>query len=453
MTKPLQLPTRERRLNALSAYLGDVTSLIAEFEDGPPVTRIRTFSQVAVDDVSAALQVLTEIDGLGVVVHGARGCAGALAAARADRPWAVTNLDQRDTILGADGALARTLRQLHRRHQPWAIVVVATPVVAINNDDIQAVAEELSDELGIPVIELRTDGFRSRVAATGFDVAAQAIAALVQPGHSHRRDLINLLAFEHGPGFVGVAQAIESLGLEINVFPVDAGPTAFAKAAQAALSVAVFEDETDALRRELDRLHGVPFLRLPPPVGAEATRSFVAAIAAATERPAPPSGATGEDVWILNGRRVVVALPPSQALAVVDLVDRFGGELAGLSVDWIDSLHLGGLRAVAAAHPELPLHVAAGQPFELMNWVGRIKPEVVIGTPVTAATANRAGIAAVAVGADDLLGAAGEARLASRLQRLLDGEALKRRFVSPTANYLPGWLKRSPDWHIKREVR
>ena len=149
MIKPLQPPTRERRLNALSAYLGEIESLIAEFDAGVPTTRIRTFSQTAADDVTAALGVAGEIEGLGVVVHGARGCAGALAP-RTDRPWVVTNLNQRDTILGADGALARTLRQLHRRHQPWAIVIVATPVVAINNDDIQAVAEELSDELAIP---------------------------------------------------------------------------------------------------------------------------------------------------------------------------------------------------------------------------------------------------------------------------------------------------------------
>lgn len=453
MTKPLQPPTRERRLDALSAYLGDVGSLIAEFEAGPPVTRIRTFSQVAVDDVSAALRALTEIDGLGIVVHGARGCAGALAAARSDRPWAVTNLDQRDTILGADAGLARTLRQLHVRHRPWAIVVVATPVVAINNDDIQSVAEELSDELGIPIIELRTDGFRSRIAATGLDIAAQAIATLVPPGGARQRDLINLLALERGPGLAGIVQALEGLGLAVNVFPAGAGPVTFARAAQAVLSVAVFEDETDALRRELDRLHGVPFLRLPPPIGAAATRRFVAAVAAASERAAPLHVADTRDFRILNGRSVVVALPPSRALAVAELVDQFGGELAGLSVDWVDSLHLDGLRTVGTAHPELPLHVAAGQPFELVNWLGRIKPDLVIGTPATAATAARAGVAAVAVDADDLLGAAGEAHLASRLQRLLDGQALKQRFAASAASYRPGWLKRSPDWHIKREVR
>lgn len=452
MSKALQPPTRERRLNALSAYLGDVESLIAEFEGGGPATRIRTFSQIAVDDVSAALGVLGEIDGLGIVVHGARGCAGALAA-RTDRPWAITNLDQRDTILGADGVLARTLRQLHRRHRPWAIVVVATPVVAINNDDIQAVAEEVSDELGIPVIELRTDGFRSRVAATGLDIAALAIAALVSPGGERRGHLVNLLALKQGPGLMSLAGQLIALGVGVNVVPAHASQGAIGRAALAAASVAVFDDELDVLGSDLERLHGVPFLRLPPPIGSAATDRFVAEIAEFVALPAPPRSNSDPRIDVLAGRSVIVALPPSQSFGVADLVTTFGGRLAGLSVDWVDELHLGALKSVAARHPALPVHVAAGQPFEFVNWLGRLNPDVVIGTPITAAAAARAGIASVAVRSDDLIGAGADVRLARRIERTLANPALARRLRGSSQGYHAGWLKRSPDWHIKREVR
>ncbi len=452
MDKALQPPTRERRLSGVSAYLGDVAALIAELEAGPPAPRIRTFSQVAADDVSAALRVLADVDGLGIVVHGARGCAGALADGRPNRPWAVTNLGQRDTILGADGVLARTLRRVYERHRPWAIVVVATPVVAINNDDIQSVAAELCDELGIPVIELRTDGFRSRIGATGYDITGAALAALVQPQHNRRRDLINLLAFEQGPGLAAIAQQLVALGLEVNLLPAGAGAEAFAKAAQAVLSVAVYQDEADVLRRELHRLHRVPFLHLPPPIGAIGARRFVDAVAQATERTAPPKGDVDIRADLLGDRRVVIALPPSQAVAVAGLVEQFGGRLAGLSVDWIDSLHVEGLKQLSTAST-LALHVGAGQPFELVNWLGKLEPDLLIGTPDAASTATRAAIPAVAIAGDDLLGAAGEARLATRISRVL--EKARRSFGEgvPTTNYRPGWLKRSPDWHIKREVR
>lgn len=452
MHRPLQPPTRERRLNALSAYLGDIETLIGEFEAGAPSPRIRTFSQVAADDVSAALRVLAEIDGLGIVVHGGRGCAGALAGC-SDRPWAVTNLDQRDTILGADGVLARTLRTLHRRHRPWAIVVVATPVVAINNDDIQAVAEEVSDELGIPIIELRTDGFRSRVAATGIDIAAQAVAALVSPGEGRHDHLINLLAFECGPGVASVAAGLVDLGLGVNLLPAGAGQDALVRASHAAASVALFDDEAEMLGSELERLHGVPLLRLPPPIGAAATHRFAAEIAAFAGLPAPTlPPTTTVPLGAITGRSVVVALPPSQAFAVADLIAAAGGELAGLSVDWIDTLHLAALKTLALARPALPVHIAAGQPFELTNWLGKIRPDLVIGTPVTAAVAARAGLAAVAVRADELLGAAADARLGRRIERALANPALGHR-LGASPDYRAGWLKRSPDWHIKREVR
>jgi nitrogenase molybdenum-iron protein alpha/beta subunit len=450
--KPLQPPTRERRLNALSAYLGDIGSLIAEFESGEPSTRIRTFSQIAADDVSAALRVLGKVDGLGVVVHGARGCAGALPT-NGDRPWVVTNLNERDTILGADGVLARTLRQLHQRHRPWAIVIVATPVVAINNDDIQAVAEELSDDLGIPVIELRTDGFRSRVAATGIDIAAQAIAALVVPGGARRNSLINLLALEQGPGLASLVAQLNAVGVEVNVLPAGAGQQAFGLAAAAAASVALFDDELDVLGIDLERLHDVPFLRLPPPIGHEATHQFITELAAFVGLPQSDSSGAVDVVNPLIGREVVVALPPSQAFAAAQLADSFGGQLVGLSVDWVDALHLGALKAVAERHPELPVHIAAGQPFELVNWLGKLEPDLVIGTPTAAAVAARAGIASVAVESDDLLGAEGEVRLAKRIERALSNPALPRRLAASAQVYQSGWLKRSPDWHIKREVR
>jgi hypothetical protein len=101
----------------------------------------------------------------------------------------------------------------------------------------------------------------------------------------------------------------------------------------------------------------------------------------------------------------------------------------------------------------LPVHIAAGQPFELVNWLGKLEPDLVIGTPTAAAVAARAGIASVAVESDDLLGAEGEVRLAKRIERALSNPALPRRLAASAQVYQSGWLKRSPDWHIKREVR
>ena len=131
-------PTRERRLQAISAWLGKPAALAAEQAAGETVQRIRTFSQATPDDLLAALDLLAGVAGAGIVVHGPRGCAAALAAAAG--PWGVTGLDQRDTIMGSEGAVSRAVLSLHRRHRPGAIFVVATPVVAINSDDARTAA-------------------------------------------------------------------------------------------------------------------------------------------------------------------------------------------------------------------------------------------------------------------------------------------------------------------------
>nr|WP_210313383.1 nitrogenase component 1 [Rhodopseudomonas rhenobacensis] len=444
---------REKRLGAIGAYLGDVAPLVAELLSGQSADRIRTFAQSAPDDLIRALAVLGAIRGTAIVVHGARGCSAALTRFAPQGAWAVTNLDQRDTILGSETILSDTVRALVRRHRPWAVFIVATPVIAINNDDIRAAALELSEELDIPVIEVRTDGFRSRIAATGFDAAAQAVLQLVPPAEQARRDdLVNLLATQAGPGLVALERELQSLGLTVNRLPHAADAEGFRRAATAALSVTVDPDSTAALGDGLAAVHGVPLLRLPPPVGTAATNHFVAAIAAATGRTVP-AGIEASGLETLSGRRVAVAAAPATAFALGDLIVELEGELVGISVDHIDRTHIGALQDFAVKRPDLPLHVADGQPFEHANRLRRLAPDLFIGPADLAALAARSGIPALSIDADELLGYRGVARLARRASRALGNTALVQRLAGGRGDYQPGWFKRSPDWYIKLEVK
>ena len=100
------LAIREKRLQGISAYLDAPAPLLAEFAAGEAVQRIRTFSQVTPDDVTAALGFLGGIRGAAIVVHAPRGCAASLLASAPQAAWAVTGLDQRDTIMGSGPVLA-----------------------------------------------------------------------------------------------------------------------------------------------------------------------------------------------------------------------------------------------------------------------------------------------------------------------------------------------------------
>jgi nitrogenase molybdenum-iron protein alpha/beta subunit len=463
MARKTTLPTRENRLGAISAWLGPAAALAAEWADGGQAQRIRTFTQAAADDIVQALRLLGGIEGAGIVVHGARGCAGLLVFEAPHGCWAVTNLNQRDTIMGSDTALARTVRALYRRHRPWAVFVVGTPVVAINNDDPHAIAGELGDELNIPVLAVRSDGFRSRVAATGFDAAAQAALRLVSGGIAVA-SRVNVVAVTTGPAArAHVAGLLDDLGLEANILPAGAGRDAFTRAGSAALTVSLEPDAGDALERGLEDSHGIARLVLPPPVGLAGTGDWLAAIgqATGTARAArvihqAQAGRLGELVAArpLAGAPVFLALSPAEAFAAVGLVEDLGGRIAGLAVDHMDIRHAGSLAAFAASYPDVPVQVAAGQPFETASLWARQPPGLFIGAPEAAALAAGSGSPAVAVRPGDLLGYRGVALLARQARKALANPSYVRHLAGAAPPpYRESWLRRSPDWHVKREVR
>ncbi len=341
--------TRERRLQAISAWLGAPAALEAEVAAGETVQRIRTFSQATPDDLLAALDLLVGIAGAGVVVHGPRGCAAALVASAPAGAWAVTGLDQRDTIMGSEGAVSRAVRLLHRRHRPWAIFVVATPVVAINSDDPRSAADELAFEVGSPVLVVRTDGFRSRVAATGYDAACQTLLSLVPPA-DEREDVVNLLAGDAETA-AEASVLLAGLGVAVNVLPAGADAAAFARAGRARLSVCLDPDVTGALGAGLEAAHGVALLRGGVPIGLAATRRWLAAVAAASGRPEPLDTGAPDLGQTLAGVRVHLALPPGAAFHAAVLVGELGGTVAGLTVDQIDRSYAEALAAFGRACP------------------------------------------------------------------------------------------------------
>ena len=154
-----------------------------------------------------------------------------------------------------------------------------------------------------------------------------------------------------------------------------------------------------------------------------------------------------------DGIRVHLALPPDVAFAAADLVTELGGTVAGLSVTHVDSSHSEALGAFIRSHPGVTLHVAAGQPFELVNLLAKQHPDLFVGTPELAALAATAGIPAVGLTSAALIGWRGAARLAERAQAALRNSAFVRRLSAAPSPYAAGWLRRSADWHVKQEVR
>ncbi|HSM94207.1 MAG TPA: nitrogenase component 1 [Anaeromyxobacteraceae bacterium] len=455
--------TREKRAGAIAAYAGTAGRLALEAAGSALAPRVRTFAQDATNDLQRALELLRTIEGLGIVVHGPAGCAGTLHGDGPAAPWAVTGLDQRDSIMGGDGRLREAIRRLHAQRGPRAIVVLGTPVVAINGDELQTVTDELSEELGIPIAPILTDGFRSRIGATGHDVAVHGLLKHLLPQRqAAAASRVNLLAVAEGAEEVqGLRRLLLEAGIESRTFPRGASVEGLREIVNAVLSVSVDPDESEYAGQALRQLRGVPYLSPPAPIGAAGTAAWLAAVGeamgldvseVAARQGARLAGAVAR-LAPHAGARVFVSLPAAQAFAVAGLVRELGLSVAGIGVPSIGPAHAGALRAVAAADPGIPVLVGEGQAFEEVNLLRTLGAELLVSRGTAPLHALRLGVPVLDLASVPVLGFDGLEGFAEAARRRLANPALARFFAGGREPYLPGWLSKSTHWFIKHEVK
>jgi nitrogenase molybdenum-cofactor synthesis protein NifE len=460
--------SREKRHDTLGAWLGSHTAAAAEFAGAEVNQRIRTFAQSSHDDLLYALRLLSGFRNSVTVVHGPRGCAAAglyHQLAGSDTRWAVTDLGERDTVMGADGKLRKAVVALHRRHRPEVIFVVANPVVAINNDDIQSVIEELHEELELPIVPIYVTGFASRTAATGYDTALHALLKYLvgPPKNEAWTRTVNLLAVVEEPADRAEAgRLLAKLGLTVNLLPDGADLAAFREAARARLSIPLSPDTPEYLGVILEEKYGVPFVEAPRPVGIGSTGRWLAAVGAALGLDAQAEELRGSEErslkeelgdFSLQGVRVYLGLSASNAFSALELIEELGGEVVGVTISHLDRLHTQRLEELSGRELPLQIHVADGQPFEEVSIVRKLAPDLYIGDAQHLGQIGRLGIPLISLESTGIVGYAGVSRLVRRISLALKNRAYASVLSRTGLPYLDGWFKRSHNWHIKQEVK
>jgi nitrogenase molybdenum-iron protein alpha/beta subunit len=403
-----------------------------------------------------------------IVVHGPAGCAASLRGAGVAGRWLVTSINERESILGADTKLTAAIVQAHRTWSPAAIFVVATPVVAINNDDIETAVIDAREELGIPVVPVYTDGFRSKVSATGHDVGVHALIKHVLPSQPRPRgDHINLIAVAESRRNVdGLRGLLAELGLHAQVFPRFARIADAQRVIEARLSVAIDARTASYAGDLLEQLYEIPFLRLPPPVGILATSRWLDAIADATghETQCPDLIARHTErvaellqpAATLRGTPLFINLPAGSAFAFARLAHELELTLAGCKFSEIGHGDAEALAALLADHGDIPVLVGDGQVFEEANLLGKLRPALYVGNGNRAVHALRLGIPVFDLAREPTLGYAGVASILKGLARKLGNPALARFLAGADGRgaddaYTASWLGKSTHWYVKHE--
>jgi nitrogenase molybdenum-iron protein alpha chain len=189
-----------------------------------------------------------------------------------------TNLMEQDMVFGASDKLRRTIRDAQKRFHPRAIFIGMACATAIIGEDIDSIAEEMEPEIGIPIIPLHCEGFRSKHWSTGFDVAFHGVLRQIVNRHPQKKqkDLLNIVALWGTDYFTDL---LKPIGLRVN-YLLDCASFDEIRQASEAVATATFCDTLGGyMATALEESFGVPQIDAPQPYGINGTDEWLRAIA------------------------------------------------------------------------------------------------------------------------------------------------------------------------------
>jgi nitrogenase molybdenum-iron protein alpha chain len=485
-------PKREDRLKTCIAHSGGVCGMgrkakACMIDDGE-----RGFTQGSICLLLVALAILDSLPETVVLIHGAVGCGSCAHSQNAntrsggaarfgqakDAIWLSTALNEVDVITGAEPKLRAAIKEADRRYRPKTIAVVSGCVPGLIGDDIDGVIGEVQSQVTARLVPVHCEGFKTRIWATAYDAVYHGVGkTLLKPRGVERtpiqEDLASALEKERLKKTVNLMNVssmgrvdevelerlLQSLGLEANLFPVFAHPDSFHKATGAALSVSTCPTHDDYFLKQLQEQFGVPYLIKRMPIGIRNTSLWLKDIAEhfglaaeadrfieAEEREV--RAALAQFRPLFEGKKVYVSAGEFRALVTAQLMEELGFEVCGLRMFHHDEFANDEYDKLAStARSDYTVNVANVQPFEEVNLLKKVRPDLFLGHVNGNATAAKLGIPTHVIYNTGLayIGYRGAFEVARRLHRTLRNTAFNRN-LSPWAGlpYKESWYRSDP---------
>jgi len=207
------------------------------------------------------------------LVHGPIGCAvytwdirGALSSGpELHRLSFSTDLQERDVIFGGEKKLEAALNELIDRHSPKAAFVYSTCIVGIIGDDLEAVCRRVTEQKGIPVIPVQSEGFKGNK-RSGYKAACNAMFRLIGTGDTTgiSKYSINILGDFNLAGEIWmVREYFKRMGVEVVAnITGDGRIDDIRRAHGAALNVVQCSGATMDLANMMEEKYGTPSIRV-----------------------------------------------------------------------------------------------------------------------------------------------------------------------------------------------
>ncbi|MDR1590040.1 MAG: nitrogen fixation protein NifE [Oscillospiraceae bacterium] len=402
---------RESRPHTYNDLGGESVRIAEDFQGERLCGADRTFSQGLQCQQINSIAAVLSLEESAFIIHSPQGCSGCVSmgadgyrVGQAHRGVKliksprviVTNLDQNDIIMGGEAKLREAVGLAVKRYSPKIIFILTSCASGIIGDDVDAIAADLQPGLDAILTPIHCDGFKSKICASGFDAAFIAIRKYLLPDEPGPREdgLVNLFA----PTSISYKDQLEIermlglLGARVNYIPFYSSLEKIRAIPSAQASTSICKVFADEFMKELDESYGIPFAHTVMPIGVRNTDKWFLGIAELLGKgELAREYVESEHARVLpqlegirkrlSGKRVFICGGTGRSFAAAALIDDFGMELVGLETPTYDFDAQIDIEYLNGIHTNYVVDVANMQPFEQVNLVNSLKPDLFIGVP------------------------------------------------------------------------
>jgi nitrogenase molybdenum-iron protein alpha chain len=451
--------------------------------------------------MSLSLMMAATVDNCAIIMHAPIGCGATMAqlapnaargkARRGKQPsmpvWLSTNLTEIDVIGGGGSKLRETILYADREYHPEIIFVVATCAPNIIGDDIDEVIRSVEKNTEAIITALHCPGFKSRVVASAYDAFYHALlsrvplepiayrdwrpveradpdyAAKLRRFNSDKRSTVNIWnATSIGAGDEEeMARLLGAVGLRARIYAEYCSADELRMVSFGGLNVSMCNVHDDYILAYLHEKYNIPYIIKGMPLGFAGTREWLMEIAdsfGVADRAASLIAdeerrcreAIEPFLPLLAGKRVLIAGGVIRTGAEAVMLSELGLDVIGVRAYHYDTGADPVLADMADELPDVPLTVS-NQPFELINQLKNLKPDIVISHNGTHAWIAKAGFVSVPLWDTErtFFGYTGVFSLVRRLAFALKNNSYPRRLsANAPLPYRKSWYARSFDAYI-----
>ncbi len=401
---------RENRPYALTDGGGYSRELSGKFKKRCLKNADRTFAQATQCQETNSISALLSMQDSAFVVHAPNGCVGCISFMNdnfkvgqfhrgvkniRNARYIVTNVDEKDVVLGGEKKVREAVLELEKRYKPNIIFVFTSCASGIIGDDVDAVASTVQKEVNAIVVPIHCEGFKSKVPATGFDTVFRAIKHYIIKDEKPEKEkgLINVFATT-SIGYKDQSELeklLDVLGLHVNYIPFYSNVEKLKRIPAAEYSVAVCQVFADEFMEYLKNEYDIPYSKTGMPIGIRSTDEWFLSVARLAKkeeialkyiekehnRVLPEIAKIREHI---GGKRVFICAGTGRGVAAATLIEDFGMKLVGIQTPTYEEALIENFDQLQKIHGgDFIIDIANMQPFEQSNLVNKLKPELFIG--------------------------------------------------------------------------